>query len=132
MLYCIDTNLIVDIFRGDKNLLLKLEEVVKEKNHFCITFLNLAELFKGAYLSVKKEENTHLIEEFIKNIEILNLNKEACRIYGEKFAELKKQGKQTQEIDLLIGAIVISHNAFLITRNKKHFENISDLKVIEW
>ena len=132
MIYCLDTNIVVDIFRGDKELLVKLEEAAKEKKQFCISFLTLAELFKGAYLSLRYEEARALIENFIKNIELLNLNKEACRIYGEKFSELKKLGKQTEEMDLLIAAVVLSFDAVLITKNKKHFENISNLKVINW
>ena len=131
MIYCIDTNIIVDIFRGDKNLLQKLEEVTKQKNNFFTTYLNLAELFKGAYLSYKKEENLSLIENFIKNTGILNLNKAAVEIYGRKYFELKKLGKLTQEIDLLIASIILANEAFLVTKNKKHFEHILGLKIIE-
>ena len=50
MLYCLDTNVIIDIFRGDKELAYKIENVAKERNVFYITFLNLAELFKGAFV----------------------------------------------------------------------------------
>ena len=130
MLYCFDTNIIIDIFRGDKELLSKLKE--DKKNQFCITSLSLAELFRGAYLSSKTEESIKLIEEFIKNIEILQLTNMACKVYGEKYFELKTHGKLTQDYDLLISSIVLAHNLPLITRNKKHFENISDLKIIEW
>ena len=130
MIYCIDTNIIVDIFRGNKDLLNEIENITERKDNFSITVLNLAELFKGAYLSAKKEENLSLIEEFIKNVEILNFNKESSKIYGEIFSELQKKGKQSEEIDLLIASIVLAYDAYLITKNKKHFENISKLKII--
>ena len=132
MIYCLDTNIIVDIFRGNKNFLSKIEESIKEKNQFCITILTLAELLKGAFLSNKKEESIIFVEDFIKNIEILSLDKESCKTYGEKFAELQKKGKKTEEIDLFIGSIVLTNGLTLITRNKKHFENISELKLVEW
>jgi predicted nucleic acid-binding protein len=41
-------------------------------------------------------------------------------------------GKQTQEFDLMIASIAKENNLIVITRNKKHFEDIPDLKVEEW
>ena len=131
MIYCIDTNVVVDIFRGDTTLLNKIENITKQKNNFFITILTLAELYKGAYLSARQEKNILLIKEFIKNIEILNFSKEASEIYGKKFSELQNLGKQTEEIDLLIGSIILANDANLITKNKNHFENISGLKITE-
>ncbi len=47
-------------------------------------------------------------------------------------AELQKKGQKTQEIDLLIGSIVLANDFTLITKNKKDFQNISRIKLIEW
>ncbi len=132
MIYCIDTNIIVDIFRGNENLLIKIENITKQENNFFITVLNLAELFKGAYLSEKQQDSLFVIKEFIENIETLEFTIEAAKLYGQNYAELKAKGKPTQEFDLIIASICIAHNAVLVTRNAKDFANIKELKVVQW
>jgi tRNA(fMet)-specific endonuclease VapC len=41
-------------------------------------------------------------------------------------------GKPTGEVDALIAATAMAHEATLVTSNKKHFENIEGLKVEVW
>ncbi len=72
----------------------KLENAVKEKNQFNITILTLAELLKRAFLSNRKEESLNLIENFVKNINVFSLDKESCKIYGEKQNFKKKDKKR--------------------------------------
>lgn len=125
-MHCLDTNIIIDLFRGDQ----KIKVAVAQFEHYCITPIVLCELFKGAYLAAKKEEALKLIEEFISSAEIIEFDEFSCRIFGQQYAHLKKQGKLTQEADLMIGSVARAHNAILVTRNPKDFENIQGLKVI--
>ena len=63
---------------------------------------------------------------------MIDFDANSCELYGKQYSQLKKIGKLTQDFDLLIAAICISNNKILITKNKKHFENIKGLKVEEW
>lgn len=130
MLYCLDTNVIVDLLHGDRNLKLKIEDIEKNNVNFCITPVTLTELFKGAFAAEKREQAIRLVEDFCQSFGLLDFSKEACKIAGEKYAELKKLGKQTQESDLMIASIALSHGAVLLTRNQKHFSNIQGLKLM--
>jgi tRNA(fMet)-specific endonuclease VapC len=130
MLHCLDTSVIIDILRGDESLKSKIASVAPE--HLCITPLILAELFKGVYLAQRQAEALRLVEEFVHSTEILEFNEHACRIFGQRYGELVKQGKQPPEMDLMIASVVIAHNAVLITRNPKDFTNIKGLKVLVW
>ena len=132
MLYCLDTSIVIDIFYGDRSLLSKLEALKNQNVVFCIASISLAELYKGAYLAQKQKEALKLVEEFSQNIEFLDLTKDACKLFGQKYLELKKQGKQTQEADLMIGCIALANNATFATRNLKDFSNIKGLKVMQW
>ncbi len=127
MRYCIDTNIIIDFFRGDHTIQSKMQG-----NKFCINVLILCELYKGAYLAAHPKEALSFVEEFAQSVEILDFNTESCEIFGELHAGLTKKGKQTQEIDLMIASIAIAHRVPLITRNKKDFVNIPGLDLIEW
>ncbi len=132
MLYCLDTNIIIDFFRKDLLIKSNIEDSIKKQISLCVTTITLAELFKGAYNSQKQEESLTLIYDFIGRVDLIDFNIDACRLFGQKHAELAKQGKQTQQPDLMIASIVLAHNATLVTRNYKDFINIQDLKLLIW
>ncbi len=131
MSYCLDTSVIIDILRGDENLLFRIKPL-QNRNNFCITPITLAELYKGAFLAKKQKDAIRLVDEFCDSVELLDFTKEACEIFGRKYLELKKGGKQTQEADLMIASIAIANDLTFITRNSKHFANIRELKFEEW
>ncbi|MBI4016313.1 MAG: type II toxin-antitoxin system VapC family toxin [Candidatus Aenigmarchaeota archaeon] len=125
-MYCLDSNIIIDMFRGDN----KLKEKINSFEHYCITPIVLCELFKGAYLAEKQEKALKLVEEFVHSTELLEFSGHACKIFGHNYSYLKKKGKQTQERDLMIASIAMANNAMIVTRNIKDFENIPALKII--
>ncbi|MBI2653947.1 type II toxin-antitoxin system VapC family toxin [Candidatus Woesearchaeota archaeon] len=116
--------------RGNIHIKSRLDQIGSIPIH--ITVITLCELFKGAYLSPDIEKNLSLVNDLFDYFNILELDDNAARIYGERYSELKKIGKPTQDFDLLIASICISNNEVLITRNKKHFEKIKGLKIEEW
>jgi len=126
-MYCLDTNIIIDILRGDTELKTKIDRL-----DVATTTITLCELFKGAYLSRDSEKNIKTIEDFIREIDILNLDEKSSRIVGKDYKNLKIQGKLIQDLDLIIASIAKRHNFVLATRNKKDFQNIPDLKIEEW
>ncbi|MBI5398967.1 type II toxin-antitoxin system VapC family toxin [Candidatus Woesearchaeota archaeon] len=127
MHYCLDTNVVVDLFRGDRAILAKLENL---GGHYCITSIIACELYKGANLAARREESVKLVDDFIDNAELLDFNEEACRKFGEQYALLKRLGKPTQDADLMIGCIALVHNVTLVTRNGKDFAGVEGLNVI--
>lgn len=129
-MYCLDSSTVVEYLRGDAKVKSRLDEVAHSKIY--ITAITLCELFKGAYLSANTEENLSLINSLFDYFYILELEDNSAEIYGQKYSELKKIGKLTQDFDLLIAAICMANNVVLVTRNKKHFENIKGLKVEIW
>ena len=129
MLYCVDTNVLIEISRGNPKIKSQLEKYNSED--MCINPISILELSKGAYLSNKQKESLEFIEEITKELDLLDFTKETYKIYGKKYAELKKQGKQTQEFDLIIASICLTHNTSLISLNGKDFRNIEGLKLIE-
>lgn len=130
-MYCLDTSVVVDLFRGDKAIKAKLEEVKRFNVNVSITAPSLAELFKGAYLASRPEEAALLVRDFAKSISLLELSKKSCELFGKDFAFLKKNGKPVPEFDLLIGSIAKAEGKILVTRDG-HFKGIPDLRVEVW
>ena len=48
------------------------------------------------------------------------------------YQDLRRQGTLLEDADILIAGIAISNDAVLVTRNLKHFERISGLRLESW
>lgn len=131
-MYLLDSNIIIDIFRGDTTLKKKLEDIQRVNLEVSTTTLNLSELYKGAYLSSQQETALNLINEFVKNVIILTPSQKSAILFGQDYAQLKLKGKIVPEIDLIIASIAKAHNATVITRNIKDFVAIPNLTIEQW
>mgnify|MGYP003394695545 CR=1 FL=1 len=128
-MYCLDTNIIIDIFRGDEKLKNKINNI-GESEYVFISSITLCELYKGAFSFFKPEEKIKDIDNFIANFQIIDIDSEACKEFGKIHSELKKKGNLFNDFDLIIASIVKSNNLILITRDK-HFENM-DIRIEIW
>lgn len=129
-MYCLDTDIIIWHFRGDSKIMEWLNSISMEE--LFVTPVTLCELYKGAFLSANQEKDKLLVEKLLERVNVLNFDLNSCEIFGRAYKELKQSGKLTQDSDLMTASICISNNATLITRNKKHFENIKGLVVESW
>ena len=129
-MYCIDTDVIIADFRGDESVKERLIEI--STDNLFITPITLCELYRGAFLSGNAEKNKQLIGKLLEKVGILDFDLPACEIFGRAYKMLRNLGKLTQDSDLMTASICMSNNLTLITRNKKHFENIKGLKIEEW
>jgi predicted nucleic acid-binding protein len=120
-MYCLDSNIIIDILRGDEKVVKKVESFWNEE--IFTTSINLCELYKGAYGHFNFEGKLKMIEEFLDNLNIISLDKESSREFALLWQKLKRRGKMINDFDVLIAAMVKSENLILVTRDK-HFKNL--------
>ena len=131
MKYCLDTNIIVKLFRGDTKITLRIKEI-EEKEEICITIINVYELYKGVYSTRKKERHFQNLKDFLKETKVLNINEDVCDKAGSIYATLKKENQLIEDADLLIGSIVLNNDAELVTTNPEHFKRVPTLKIENW
>ena len=127
--YLLDTNICIFYIRGKHRLNEKLKKV-GFKNCY-ISEITLAELKYGAECSDRIKENTDLINEFSKEINILPIF-DTFDMYAKEKARLRKEGNLVDDFDLLIAASAISNQLILITDNAKHFERIKNIRIENW
>ena len=132
MLYTLDTNIIIDFFHNDEITVQKIKELEEQQVSLSISIITLCELYKGIYLCKKQELSLNALTILRQRIETLGVTEESAKIYGQKYAELKAQGKPTQDFDLIIASTCMANNAVLVTQNAKDFVNIRGLKAVEW
>ena len=92
---------------------------------FVTTSVNVFEIWYGK----EKQEG---VEEFINQIENINITKEIGIKTAEILKELKKKGLLVEFRDVFIASACIINNIELLTNNRKHFERIKSfgLKLI--
>lgn len=127
--FLIDTNIIVDFFKGD--------QVIKEKlsaNEIFIPSIVIGELYFGAYTSsifTNQRKRLKEIFDFISKYPILEVDKNTSEHYGKIKSQLKLKGYPIPENDIWIAAIVLQHNLTIVTKDK-HFNKIEELVIEAW
>ena len=130
MIYCLDTDIIIEYFRGNESIRKKIEDLTP-KDSVGLTWLSLYEFFKGIFVSGKLNEE-RLLQELAKTSLILESSYEASRIGGEIYADLRHKGKLINDADIIIASIVKSYHAILVTNNEEHFSRVNGLRIENW
>ena len=63
--------------------------------------------------------------------EVFGLDKDIVKTFGQIRSSLKKKGQVIEDIDIFLAATCITYNAIIVTANKKHFQRVHDLKIVE-
>ncbi len=129
---CLETDFLVALIRKDADAITKLRKLVESGERLTTTPINAAELFKGAYLSEKVEENLKKVRGIFARLDILEFNLSATEIFGKVSAELEREGKPVGVMDALIASVALAHNERIVTRNIKHFGRIKGLEIEKW
>lgn len=131
----LDSTFLIDLMRsqnnpGCKNCISFLEKIVNGGEAYGTTFVNVFELYKGAYKSDDVKKSKEKIDDILRNIPVLEFSTEYYDSYGELSADLEKKGTPIGKFDELIAAIALYHNAKIVTNNTKDFARIPVLEII--
>lgn len=93
----------------------------------------LAELYFGFENGNKKQENINKLARFMQSprIELLQINAETARLWGEISTELEQSGGRIQQNDIWIAALCKQYGFTLLTADKG-FQRIIGLDVISF
>lgn len=119
-----DTNVLIDYTKGVEGLFLGLlEEAEKGTVEVVISPVNVAEFLNDKYLnSPQKLEVAKLFLDRFATVEV-------DREIGEVAGQLMRSNMVGYLGDALIAATCLSRQMVLLTRNRKHFVKIKELKL---
>ena len=120
---CLDTDVCISIIRQQGYYKEILNKIFYLRTY--ITPITVFEL-------LLRTTNIYQIENFIMDLNLLDFESRAARKASDVQKELKAEGKVIEIRDLFIGSIAIANNCTLATLNKKHFENIKGLKLLDF
>lgn len=134
----LDTTFLVDYIRcsNKKNnnspILNKFEYLLNSGEPCVTTFVNIFELHRGAYKSLKKERELEAIRTLMEEIVVLGFEENYYSEYGILSSMLEKNGNHIGTFDELIAAIALYNGAKVLTRNVKDFSRVPNLEVIPY
>jgi len=128
MILVLDTNILIDLQKGNEKTKNTIRKIVKEYPYPAkITVFSKFEFITGLLGNPVKNESK--VKEFISGFSVLQTTEKSPLIFAELKNEYDKKGLQIPLIDLLIAGLVIENNLVLVTKDKD-FEKIKELKKI--
>lgn len=126
--YLLDTNVIIEVLRGNSDIISKIESVGQENCY--ISEITIAELLYGAVRG-NNQKNFHDVVRIEKEFEVLPI-RPSFQMYAETRNKLRQHGTPIDHMDLFVAAVAMYHDMTLVSHNTKHFVRIDDLKLTDW
>jgi predicted nucleic acid-binding protein len=128
--YLLDTNICVYWLKGNEHIEQKILSVGMD--NIALSFLNVSELYYGAYKSQRVDANLALIRKLTDQLNVIESDEAISEMFGEIKATLEKAGTIIDDADMFIAACAKVHGLTLVTNNVKHFKRIKGLKLENW
>src|SRR4051794_1767090 len=120
-----ETDVLIDHFAGRQPMKARISEYALTQQ-LQTTAINYFELLSGA-----EGKRMGDARQFLASIPVLPLGREAAERAAKLRRELESKGQYIGMGDSLIAGVALSRNLPLFTRNRKHFERVPHLKLVE-
>lgn len=123
----LDTSILIDFYRKKDKSTSAFIQIYNNRTQFVVSAITHYEIYIGA-----TQNQVAFWDKFFLGITILPVDTEVSKTAVNIYTDLKKKNSLIDIADLLIAATAIAHNYPCATLNKKHFERVDKLKVIEY
>ena len=128
MKYLVDTDWIILHFRGNSQVARRIEELTPEG--IGLSIVSMGELYEGVYRASDPSSSESTLRLTLSEIEVVDLDDEVCRIFGQQRGMLRSSNAFTGDDDIWIGATALRHDRTLLTNNRRHFERMQGLSIV--
>ena len=128
MRHLIDTNWVIEHFRGNRKITTRVIEL--RADGIAISIVSMAELYEGVYRVKDPQAHEQDINAFLQGFAVVPLDDSVSRIYGQETARLRASNMLIGPMDTLIGATAICHGLNVLTQNVKDFERLKGITII--
>ncbi len=126
----LDTTFLVDLLRetsrkrpGPATAFLEREEA----EPLAASVFVVCELLAGAEHTANPAAERDRVQQLLQGLDIVYPDETLAPLYARLLASMKKAGRTTSTMDLLIAATAVAAEAPLLTRNVKHFQHMPTL-----
>jgi len=127
MKYVLDSDWVGDYLKGKKEANELVSSLVADG--LAITLITFGEIYEGIYYGPNSKNHENGFRKFLQGVDVLPLNRRIMQRFARLRGQLRRHGKLIGDPDLLIAATVLHHDLTLLTRNRRHFDRIPELKL---
>jgi tRNA(fMet)-specific endonuclease VapC len=125
----VDTTFLVDVMRNDAGAVGKAKELADGNVPVLVGAPSIFELYVGVGLSVKSSEEREKVLDVLRSLAQLPLDSQSATRAGLIYAQRAREGMKMDPEDAMLAGIAVENHQPLVTRNRRHFSGIPDLKV---
>jgi tRNA(fMet)-specific endonuclease VapC len=128
--YLLDTDWVVDILNGQEKAIHTVLELAPAG--LAVSIITYGELYEGAAFANDPAPALAGLRSFLKGIAMLPLTHPVMERFARIRGSLPRSVRQQiGDLDILIAATALEHHLTLLTRNRKDFQQIPNLKLYQ-
>lgn len=128
--YLIDTDWAIQVLHGDSTATQAL--IAHAPQGLAISLITYGELFEGAYYARDAQRALASLQTFLDGKDLVPLTTAVMERFAILRGQLSRQiRQQVGDLDLLIAATAIEHDLALFTYNRKDFQLISGVTLVQ-
>lgn len=130
--FVLDTDIVILALKG-KQEVEEFDVLGQQGKPIYLSTVSLFEVWDGIYGSkvISFQEGKRHLEEFLEKFitKIFSVDGEVAQQAGKIRSQLRQSGNLIANPDILIAATCLANDLTLVTRNKKHFSRIKELRL---
>ena len=127
MRYLLDTDWLLDAIGGYRGAAIAIEDL--HPFGLGVSIVSYGELLEGVFGFPDTDARRDELYRFLDQFEMVPLTAAVMNIFGGTRSALRRSGQLIPDLDLLIAATAMHHDLILLTRNRRHFARIPELRL---
>jgi tRNA(fMet)-specific endonuclease VapC len=127
MTYLIDTDVVIDWLNGQAPIVQLLSSL--RHDGLAISLITCGETYYGVHVGRDSQSQERTFRNFLRFVSVLPVNQTMLREAAKIAGQLSRQGLTTPFYDLVIAHTALRNDLTLITRNLRHYQGVSQLKL---
>lgn len=121
-----DTSILIDLFRKSEKANSRFVQLALQGYEFQISAITEYEVYSGATTT-----QLPFWDDLLQKVKVLPFDKDVVKLAVTVNKQLKQNRKQIDLADLFIAATALANNLPFATLNRKYFDRIDRLNIIE-
>ncbi len=121
-----DTDVLIDFLSGQEPGASAVASAIADEEGLATTVVSRFELLAG----VRTAKQERAVRKVLEALSTLDLDSRAADRAARVRRDLEKAGASIGMADSLIAGIVVERGGRLLTRNRRHFERVEDLRLV--
>jgi tRNA(fMet)-specific endonuclease VapC len=126
MRFLLDTNIVSAYLRNNGQI---FNRIIQHSGGLAVSTICVGELYSWIYREKFSDRLTEALEDFLANVQLLPIDLDIARKFGQTRAALLDQGRPVPTLDLFIASTALHYDLTLVTHNIKDFASIQGLRI---